>query len=264
MKDQFDIEKVARKYAYSRFPLASKRENEKLIKDWVNKLDTTRKIVEDFRLRITDPRGLKILDAGSGNGGTAIAFAEAGAEVFGVEVSFELVEISGLFAKNHSVNPSYILYDGNKLPFNNNSFDAVLSVSVLEHVTDPINYLSEILRVLRPGGWFYLALPNRLWPRETHTLLFGITYFPYKIAEIITKLFKRNPLSENNLHFYTYWNVADMIKKAKSENDKFQLIEEKGSSNSLFKRIVKNIFKILGLPYKAFLPHTQIILKKEG
>ncbi len=49
-----------------------------------------------------------------------------------------------------------------KLPFEDRSFDAVLSCGVLEHVHDPDGSLEELKRVLVPGGTFYVyKLPNR-------------------------------------------------------------------------------------------------------
>jgi len=52
--------------------------------------------------------------------------------------------------------------DPRLLPFADDSFDAVLSMGVLEHVEDPDASLDEIRRVLVPGGTFYCyKLPNR-------------------------------------------------------------------------------------------------------
>ncbi len=262
MKNEFCIEKIAREYVYSKFPLASRKENEKLINDWSRKLDVARGIVKDFRLRVKDPKGMKILDAGSGNGGTAIAFVEAGANVFGVEVNKKLVGISKNFADANNVKPEFILYDGKKIPFGENTFDAVLSISVLEHVSDPVLYLAEIRRVLKTGGYLYLAFPNRLWPRETHTLLYFVHWLPYKLAEFITRLFKRNPLSENNLHFYARWNLKGMLAKIAKNEYNFDIKEEKGESQNVIKNLIKKLLDFFGISYKYFLPHIQIILKK--
>ena len=64
-----------------------------------------------------------------------------------------------------------------ELPFDDASFDAVLSCGVLEHVQDPDGSLDEIRRVLRPGGTFYLYnLPNRAAYTERVAKALGFYY----------------------------------------------------------------------------------------
>ena len=52
-----------------------------------------------------------------------------------------------------------ILSTGQKLPFADAAFDAVLSIAVLEHVDDPMTCAAEILRVLKPGGLVFASVP---------------------------------------------------------------------------------------------------------
>jgi len=52
-----------------------------------------------------------------------------------------------------------VLAVNQKLPFRSASFDAVLSLNVLEHVTDPFACASELVRVLKPGGKLYCCIP---------------------------------------------------------------------------------------------------------
>ena len=63
------------------------------------------------------------------------------------------------------------------LPFDDNAFDTVLSCGVLEHVPDPDGSVTEIRRVLRPGGMFYVTnLPNRYSYTEKVARLLGLYY----------------------------------------------------------------------------------------
>ena len=63
------------------------------------------------------------------------------------------------------------------LPFEPGSFDAALSLGVLEHVADPNGSLEEIKRVLEPGGTFYVyKLPNRYSYLERLAKLMGLYY----------------------------------------------------------------------------------------
>jgi SAM-dependent methyltransferase len=52
-----------------------------------------------------------------------------------------------------------VLGIGEKLPFKSNTFDAVFSLNVLEHVKNPFECANEIIRVLKPGGILYVVVP---------------------------------------------------------------------------------------------------------
>ena len=52
-----------------------------------------------------------------------------------------------------------IIADGHLLPFGNDTFDAIISEAVLEHVHAPDIVVSEIYRVLKPGGYICVAVP---------------------------------------------------------------------------------------------------------
>lgn len=94
--------------------------------------------IEAHRVIESYPDGI-ILDCGAGLRST----------YFSNVVNYEIVpyystDISGI---------------GEKLPFLNNTFDAVISIAVLEHVKEPFKCASEIVRVLKPGGTLVSAVP---------------------------------------------------------------------------------------------------------
>jgi SAM-dependent methyltransferase len=70
---------------------------------------------------------------------------------FGATVQFVGADLPGNPAADVTIAP-----DGT-LPLDGDTFDAVLSTQVLEHVSDPAAYLDECLRVLRPGGRLLLS-----------------------------------------------------------------------------------------------------------
>jgi 2-polyprenyl-6-hydroxyphenyl methylase / 3-demethylubiquinone-9 3-methyltransferase len=69
----------------------------------------------------------------------------------------------------------YIESYGEKLPFDDNSFDIVFCCDVLEHVSDVPKVISEISRVLKKGGLFFFDTINR-----TLSSWFAIIYFMQK------------------------------------------------------------------------------------
>ena len=60
---------------------------------------------------------------------------------------------------NRELKKADFFYDGKKFPFNDSEFDSLVTNQVLEHVFNPDEFLSEINRVLKPGGKFLLTVP---------------------------------------------------------------------------------------------------------
>lgn len=261
----FSIQQVAKDYIYRRFPKASVVEKEKYVDDWTHKIKVSKALVKDFSRRVGDPKDKRVLDVGCGNGGISIAFALAGAQVSGVEIEQELYEIAKDHAASLGVSLNLVLYDGNILPFSDNFFDYAVSTSVLEHTDDPVAYLQQILRVVKPGGRLYLGFPNKLQFVETHTQLLFLTYIPSVLRPLYIKLFHRNPLEDNNLHFYGYFDLQRMLRKIKAQNTEYYwgLIPEAGSTKSVLKKTVKKILAMMGVPYKVFLSQILVIVEKK-
>lgn len=121
--------------------------------------------------------GMRVLDAGCGEGVLSVMMAQKGAVVTGCDLSKPNVDKTKLYAIANNVKDSteFLVGDAEKLPFPDDTFDLVVSSHVLEHLPDFDQGLREIMRVTKKRaivaiptilnlcslvqvghGWFYL------------------------------------------------------------------------------------------------------------
>src|SRR3989344_4813980 len=108
-------------------------ERNRRIKDWDSKEEVAKKILEDLKKRVGDPKGKRLLDVGFGNGAFSVEFARAGAEVSGIEVNPILLNIAKENRDKSGVKVDFQIYDGNSFPLEDESFDYIYSTNVAEH-----------------------------------------------------------------------------------------------------------------------------------
>lgn len=99
-----------------------------------------------------DHAGEKLLEVGCGMGTDLLQFARGGAICTGVDLTPRSVEISRHRFKLYDLPGTFLIADGERLPFPDNCFDIVYSNGVLHHTPDTGGAVQEIHRVLRPGG----------------------------------------------------------------------------------------------------------------
>lgn len=109
-----------------------------------------------------------LVDFGCGNGAQTRWFADDFDCITGLDVSPDSIAEFARTFEDTSVKARGISYDGETIPLDTESADAVISFEVLEHVGDESRALSEIFRILRPGGVLAMSVPNRWWIFETH------------------------------------------------------------------------------------------------
>ena len=107
--------------------------------------------------------GLKVLDAGCGEGTLSIMMAKKGANITGCDISRPNIDNAIAYAKENGVlNINFVQGDAESLPFASNEFDLVVSSHVLEHLPDFDKGFREIMRVTKKRA--VIAIPTILNP----------------------------------------------------------------------------------------------------
>lgn len=106
---------------------------------------------------------IKVLDAGCGPGVVLEEIAKRGHKATGMDFSREMVEHASRAAGNGGLKLcGCIQGDLEALPFKDSAFDAVVCVGVLQYLPDDKAGLSELRRVLKPGGLAIVTFPNMI------------------------------------------------------------------------------------------------------
>jgi 2-polyprenyl-6-hydroxyphenyl methylase/3-demethylubiquinone-9 3-methyltransferase len=107
------------------------------------------------------PTGLTVLDVGCGGGYLAEELSRLGCLVTGIDPSAASVATATNHANQTGLGLTYRVARAESLPFGEVTFDVVTCCDVLEHVSDLDGTISEISRVLKPGGFFFYDTINR-------------------------------------------------------------------------------------------------------
>lgn len=219
--------------------------------------------------------GKKILEFGCGTGSLSIALALKGAIVTGVDptaVSLEACKYRAEYfgIKEDAFQPMLV---GTKpgLPFQNCSFDIVITNSVLEFIPfQREEYISDLLRLIKPGGIFVVSTENGLFPIDYYT---G-QWFP---------LFRRrNAIAKNHPYGLTYFELLRWINNAEidvinaSKNNDFnsctklvQRMKKAGNNRKVYiieslNNILSRLCRLVGVPSDIFMRYaTYIFVVKE-
>ncbi len=93
--------------------------------------------------------------------------------------------------------------DATKLPFKNSSFQTVISNSTFEHIKADTKAVSEVARVLKPGGKFYLTVPTPRWrPFLSDQINARVAHLHYRSAKDWQKLLAKNNLVLKKVEYY--------------------------------------------------------------
>ena len=127
---------------------------------------------------VSNYKNLKVLDVGCGGGYACEFLAKRGAAVSGADILNESLLQAREHAAENNLEIDYRLCTQKRLPFEDNTMDCVICFDVLEHVKNKNITLSEIYRVLKPGGWLFF---------DTFNKTFWSKLFAIWIGEIIVR-----------------------------------------------------------------------------
>jgi SAM-dependent methyltransferase len=135
--------------------------------------------------------GDRALDIGCGAGDFTAALVQAGTVAVGADVAEAALTRARL--RHPGVDFQLVPFDG-PLPFGDNSFDLVWASEVIEHVADTARWLSEVRRVLAPGGRLLITTPSH---GRLRVAVLGVDRFS-------------EPLGDH-LHLYTKRSLHELL-----------------------------------------------------
>ena len=103
----------------------------------------------------------KVLEIGCGMGIDGSQFAANSAIYFGIDLTENAVNFAKKLFEIRNLEGKFLVSDAELLPFSSNEFDHVYSWGVIHHSPDTEKIVSEIYRVLKPGGSFCIMVYNR-------------------------------------------------------------------------------------------------------
>ena len=124
----------------------------------------TSQIAAEFERDLADPlpfKGLRLLDIGCGGGLLSEPMARLGADVVGADAAPRNIPVAKLHAEQSGLAIDYRNTTAEALAAAGETFDVVLNMEVVEHVADPLAYLTACRNLLKPGGLMVCSTLNR-------------------------------------------------------------------------------------------------------
>lgn len=124
----------------------------------------TSQIAAEFERDLTAERpfsGLRLLDIGCGGGLLSEPMARLGAEVVGADAAARNIPVAQVHAEQSGLEIDYRCITAEEMAAAGEQFDVVLNMEVVEHVADPLAYLTACQQLLKPGGLQICSTINR-------------------------------------------------------------------------------------------------------
>lgn len=102
----------------------------------------------------------RVLDVGCGPGNVTLKLPET-AEIYATDFARPMLEVAQTSAAESGRSLDLTMSDATSIPFADDAFGSVLALGLMEYIADPTDVLSEMARVIQPGGTLVLSIPNR-------------------------------------------------------------------------------------------------------
>ncbi|WP_170552361.1 bifunctional 2-polyprenyl-6-hydroxyphenol methylase/3-demethylubiquinol 3-O-methyltransferase UbiG [Ruegeria atlantica] len=166
----------------------------------------TQQIAGEFDRDLTAPnpfQGLRLLDIGCGGGLLSEPMARLGAEVVGADAAEGNLPVARIHAEQSGLDIDYRHTTAEALAEVGEQFDVVLNMEVVEHVADPLSYLTATRQLLKPGGLEICSTINRN-PKSYAMAIVG--------AEVVMRWLPRGTHEWNK--FITPDELFDLLRQA--------------------------------------------------
>ncbi len=165
--------------------------------------------------------GARILELGAAQGLYLTALTRSGYAPSGLEPWAPAIETGREVGARLGVDLDLVEGVAEKLPWPDGTFDLVLAISVMEHVTDPRQVTAEAHRVLRAGGGFYFYTCSAVCPRQSEIRRFpAFGWYPQSLkVRIMDWALEHKPeliggTTRPAYHWYTPWGTRRMMREA--------------------------------------------------
>lgn len=156
-------------------------------------------------------REMDVLDVGSGQGEYSFELGKKVKSVVGVEPYDSAYEIAvqsvypRLKVKFFNVPVEDLKID--------KKFDLIISLTVIEHMSNAQKSFEQIFKLLKKGGVIYLTAPNKLWPMESHYKLLFLSWLSLPLANLYVRLAGKANSYEDSYYSKTYFGMRSFFDK---------------------------------------------------
>lgn len=136
---------------------------------------THQKFLAFFR-RQQEPTTTRILDVGAGHGAFSQQLHQMGYSVAACDLFPEIFHYDQIECKKVDLTQPF--------PYEDNSFDILIAIEVMEHINDHENFFREASRILQPDGRLYISTPNILSMKSRIRFLFSGFFYSFQPLDL--------------------------------------------------------------------------------